>query len=117
MCIKSAVRNAVGSSANLNNAVSEQWLREFARMLYAARFSEEDLDEAVHEYIGGPRASSINNQGLESQLEALLEALSIPHADIAQGRRTLHETVLKAAARAGLDEDAMSAIRRFGLSA
>lgn len=36
-------------------------------------FDPMDLDELVHEHIGGPRASSINNEGLFGQLMALLQ--------------------------------------------
>lgn len=41
--------------------------------LQSQGFVAMDLDELLHEFVGGPRASAINNEGLFGQLSALLE--------------------------------------------
>jgi hypothetical protein len=66
-----AAQEAVAAT-DTAEADRERWLNWLEAALRMQGFSEEDLDELVHEAMADDEAASVNNQGMFEQLSALL---------------------------------------------
>lgn len=70
-------------------AAVDESVEFLARHLQCAGFSECDLDDLVHDTLAPSEASSVNNQGMSAQLQALLQACGSFDALLAHLRQSL----------------------------
>jgi hypothetical protein len=70
-----------GQAREAKKAVDQSaWLERLFYVLRLAEFSEEDLDDLLHDVLASDEASWVNNQGMAHQLAVLLEEYDFDRA-------------------------------------